>query len=133
MLVEELLGYPLALSETTSVEMQDAVDDIILRARKGNVTNLSLLDLAGEISKVVGIYIDPTNEEFKQRLMDVLLQNDWVREVSPSGRIVIKTPDEFQPGQEEPGQEIEKSRDDQRNKVQKVAMKNVQNAGEEGL
>ena len=134
MLVEELLGHPLVLTETTSIELQYVVDDIILRARRGNIKELGLQDLAGELNKTVGIYIDPNNGEFRQRLTDVLLKNDWVREVSPTGKVVIKEPGEFQPEQgTEPGEEVQKTRDEQERKAQKIASKNVKSAGEESL
>lgn len=134
MIITELLGHPLVV-EGDDVELQYAIDDIILRARKGNITEINLRDLAGELSKAVGIYIDPDNEEFKQKLMDVLQQNDWVAEVQPTGKIVIKSPDEFQPafGGGEPGDEIEQARDDQHAKAQKIASKNIKNKGGENI
>jgi len=130
MIITELLGHPLIV-EGDDVELQHAIDDIILRARRGNIRHLDLHDLAGELSKSVGIFIDPNNEEFKQKLIDVLQQNDWVSEVWPTGKIVIKAPGEFQPGDEEPGDEIEQARDDQRAKVQKIAAKRVKDQGGE--
>lgn len=132
MIITELLGHPI-LVEGDDVELQYAIDDIILRARKGNVADLDLRDLAGELSKTVGIFIDPDNDEFKQKLITVLQQNDWISEVHPTGKIVIKTPDEFQPaaGGGEPGDEIEQARNDQQAKVQKLAAKNVKDKGGE--
>ncbi len=133
MIITELLGHPLVI-EGDDVELQYAIDDIILRARKGGVTELNLLDLAGELSHMVGIFIDPQNEEFKEKLMSVLQQNDWVSEVNPTGKIVIKTPGEFQPGGAgEPGDEIEQVRNDQHAKAQKIASKNVKNGGKRTL
>lgn len=132
MIITELLGHPLVV-EGDDLELQYAIDDIILRARRGNIESLDLRDLAGELSKAVGIYIDPNNEEFKQRLIDVLQQNDWVSEIQPTGKIVMKVPGEFQPGSEEPGNEIEQARDEQHAKVAKIASKNVKNGGESTL
>jgi len=133
MIITELLGHPLVI-EGDDVELQYAIDDIILRARKGGVTELNLVDLAGELDHMVGTFIDPRNPEFKEKLMSVLEQNDWVSEVHATGKIVIKTPGEFQPGgAEEPGDEIEQARDDQEAKVAKIASKNVRNGGERTL
>ncbi len=126
MLIEELLGYPFSIYEGTAIELQNAIDDILLRARKGNIQNLNLMDLAGELSKSVGIYIDPRDPEFKQTLIDVLTQSDWVEHVAPTGKIVLKKAGEFQPGAgKEPGEEVEKNRKEQERKVQKIASKNV--------
>ena len=129
-----MLGHPFfeRAGEHAGIDLQHEVDDIILRARKGNIEHLDLNDLAGELNKSVGIYIDPANEEFRQRLMDVLQQNDWVREVSPTGQIVIKSAEEFQPEQgQEPGEEIKMGQEEQEKKVQKIASKNVKDKGGE--
>ena len=126
MLISEMLGRPFSVYEGTAVELQYAVDDIILRARKGNIESLNLQDLAGELNKSVGIYIDPEDPEFRQTLIDVLEQNDWVQQVAPTGKIIIKKANEFQPNAgQEPGEEMQKGRDEQTAKVQKIASKNV--------
>lgn len=134
MLIREMLGRPFSVYEGTAIELQNAVDDIILRARKGNIESLNLEDLAGELNKTVGIFIDPNDPEFRQTLMDVLEQNDWVQQVAPTGKIIIKKADEFQPTDAEPGEEVQKGRDEQSKKVQKMAAKNVKaNAGGDSL
>ena len=126
MLIEEMIGYPFSIYEGIAIELQNAVDDIILRARKGNIKSLNLRDLAGELNKSVGIYIDPDDPEFRQTLIDVLEQNDWVQQVAPTGKIIIKKANEFQPNEgKEPGEEMQKGRDEQSKKVQKMAAKNV--------
>lgn len=125
MLINEMLGYSFSVHEGTANELQYAVDDIILRARKGNIESLDLHDLAGELNKSVGIYIDADDPEFRQTLIDVLQQNDWVQQVAPTGKILIKKANEFQPIDAEPGEEVQKGRDEQEKKVQKMASKNV--------
>lgn len=126
MLIEEMLGYPFSIYEGTAIELQNAVDDIILRARKGNIENLNLRDLAGELNMSVGIYIDPNDPEFRQTLIDVLEQNDWVQQVAPTGKIILKKANEFQPNaSNEPGEEMQKGRDEQTKKAQKIASKNI--------
>lgn len=126
MLIEEMLGYPFSIYEGTAIELQNAVDDIILRARKGNIENLNLRDLAGELNMSVGIYIDPNDPEFRQTLIDVLEQNDWVQQIAPTGKIILKKANEFQPNAgKEPGEEMQKGREEQTKKVQKLAAKNI--------
>lgn len=127
MLIEELIGDRLII-EDGAIELQHEIDDIILRARKGEIYELTLDDITGELNKSrPELYIDPRDEEFKQTLIDVLQQSDWISHADPGGRVVLKKPEEMLPGEEEPGSEMQRAQDRQHDKVQKNAMKDVRN------
>ncbi len=120
----ELLGARLV--ERGDIELQHAVEDILLRARKGNIPELDFSDIIGELNKTrPEMYINPNDEEFKQTLIDVLQQSDWVQHADPSGTVTMKKPGEVTPGSEEPGAEVKQAQDRQHDKAQKTAMSNV--------
>lgn len=86
MLIEELLGREFALEDTMlsgNVELQKAVDDIILLLRKRNQEKVGLGDLANELRMATKgqVYINPNDPEFKSTLIDTLKRNDWVEDV----------------------------------------------------
>ena len=61
MLIEELIGSRVVL-ENDAIKLQHAVEDILLRARKGNIPELNLADIAGEVS-TINMYIDPDDTD----------------------------------------------------------------------
>lgn len=125
MLIEELIGARLVL-ERGDIDLQNDIEDILLRARKGNIPELGLSDIVGELNKMrPEVYIDPNDEEFRQTLVGVLQQSDWVKHADPSGSVILKKPEEMLPSDEDPGEEVQKAEDIQHAKAQKFAMKNV--------
>ncbi len=126
----ELFGSRLVL-ERGDIELQQAVEDILLRARTGNIPELNLADIAGELDKMHSYdgYIDPHDGEFIQTLIGVLQQSDWVKHADPSGRVVLKSPEEMIPNDEEPGDEVEQAQDKQHDKAEKTAMQNIKKGG----
>ena len=130
MLIEELIGHPLILEDPFAEHsvLAHAVDDLILRARKGQIPKLNFRDISVELNKAQpSLYINPEDPEFKNSLMQYLQQNNWVSQVMPTGDVVFKTADELQVGSEgEPaGEELEKEREEQSKKAGKIASKGV--------
>lgn len=120
MLIQELM-------EDADIELQHAVEDILLRARKGNIKNLNLDDIIGELNKTFlgSIYLNPNDEEFKQDLTNILRQSDWVSGVMPTGSVTLKDPSEVGDTVTEPGDEIQRQQDRQQQQVQRSAMQKV--------
>lgn len=122
MLIEELIG----LKEASQVELQQAVEDMLLRARKNHISELDLDSLVSELSKEFpGIYVRPGDTEFKQEVSNLLHQSDWVSGVNPTGKVLLKKPGELNKLTGEPGAEIEKQKQAQKQKVQRDAMSKV--------
>lgn len=126
MLIEELLGAQLVL-ERGDIDLQHDVEDILLRAERGNIEMLGLSDIIGELNHLnTSIYLDPRDEAFKQSLVDVLEQNALVDHIDPStGSVVLRKPGDMQSDMEEPESEVDKEQDKQHDKSEKIAMKNV--------
>lgn len=86
MLIEELLGREFALEDTMlsgTVELQKAIDDIVLLLRKRGLQKVNLIDIANELRMATKgrIYINPNDPEFKSTLIDTLERNDWIEDV----------------------------------------------------
>ena len=106
--------------------LQQELEDIILRARKGNISMLDIDDVIGELNMSIdGFYLDMRDEEGKQKIIDILRSGDWVEQVLPNGKIKIKHPGSIPHDDTEVGDEAQKSEDERKRKAQKIAMKNV--------
>jgi len=126
MLIEEIIKKKTIFLEGLSPELRDDIDDILLRARIGNIPNLNINDLAGELNKSTEIYINPRDPEFKNNLINYLQKSDVVKGISPTGNIILKKiGGKDKPDKSKPGNEIEKERNKLKQKVQKTASKNV--------
>jgi len=86
MLIEELLGRDFALEDRMlhgNVELQKAIDDIVLLLRKRKIQKANLGDIANELRMATKgqVYINPNDPEFKSTLIDALKTNDWVEDI----------------------------------------------------
>jgi hypothetical protein len=134
MLINEVLGHKLDLTEfdiSPDIRLEQALDDIILRLRQGNIDEVGLADIAGEINKEIPtIDVDINDPEFKNDLIRALEENDWVKEVSED-KVFLNRDGDFEPTIE-PGAEMKAKRKRTVADVSKQAMKNVkdkENAG----
>ena len=130
----EILGHPLRFNEDEhNHHLQYELDDILLRAKQGNMTELSLEQLANEIVMSVqgSMGIQLNDQEFQERIKMILHDDaymDRISEVTPEGRVMLKQPGEFQAGSEdEVGDDAQQTQDEQSAKAQKLASRNVQN------
>ncbi len=133
MLIEELLGAQLVL-ERGDIELQHDVEDILLMARKNGMAQLNFIDIIGELNHLnPNMFLDPRDEEFKQTLIGVLEQSEWVKSADSSGLVIMKGPEDSISGEEGPGEEAEKEQDKQHDKANKTAMKNVRQGNDSEL
>lgn len=106
-----------------------AIDNIVLRARQRNDWETNLDYVVREVASFMDdVYIDPTDSDFRQTVIDALQANNMVQHVDPTGKVVIADPNK-QPRSDagEPGAEMKKQQKKQSDKVQKIAAKNVKN------
>ncbi len=130
MLIEELLGREFALEDemlSGTVELQKAVDDIVLLLRKRSYEKVSLGDIANELRMATKgrVYINPNDPEFKSTLIDTLERNDWVEDVV-ADTVRIKRGDEISIGADkEVGDAAAAEEKKRKEKVHKVAAKDI--------
>ena len=130
MLIEELLGREFALEDemlSGNVELQKAVDDILLILRKRNHNEVSLSDIANELrmSTNTHVYINPNDPEFKSTLIDTLQRNDWVEDIV-ADTVRIKRGDDISIGAgNEVGDAAAAEEKRRKEKVNKIASKNI--------
>ena len=130
MLIEELLGRKFALEDrmlSGNVELQKAIDDIVLLLRKRNYQKVSLSDIANELRMITKgqIYINPNDPEFKSTLIDALKTNDWVEDIV-ADTVRIKRGDEISIGAEnEVGDAAAAEEKKRKEKAHKVAAKDI--------
>ncbi len=130
MLIEELLGREFALEDemlSGNVELQKAVDDILLILRKRNHNEVSLSDIANELrmSTNTHVYINPNDPEFKSTLIDTLQRNDWVEDVV-ADTVRIKRGDDISIGADnEVGDAAAAEEKRRKEKVNKIASKDI--------
>ena len=130
MLIEELLGREFALEDemlSGNVELQKAVDDILLILRKRNHNEVSLSDIANELrmSTNTHVYINPNDPEFKSTLIDTLQRNDWVEDIV-ADTVRIKRGDDISIGSDnEAGDAAEAEEKRRKEKVNKIASKDI--------
>lgn len=127
MLVRELLIEEFSGDE----QIANAVSDIVLGLRQRNIDEVGLNDIAGEVSKMIDIYVDPNGVEFKDTIRQNLLNTEWVDDVTGSGVVVLKKQTGFDHNGKL-GQNAEKAKDQQKKKVQKLASKNLKDRNREG-
>ncbi len=130
MLIEELLGREFALEDemlSGNVELQKAVDDILLILRKRNHNEVSLSDIANELrmSTNTHVYINPNDPEFKSTLIDTLQRNDWVEDIV-ADTVRIKRGDDISIGADnEVGDAAAAEEKRRKEKVNKIASKDI--------
>jgi len=130
MLIEELLGREFALEDemlSGNVELQKAIDDILLVLRKRNHNEVSLSDIANELrmSTNTHVYINPNDPEFKSTLIDTLQRNDWVEDIV-ADTVRIKRGDDISIGSDnEAGDAAEAEEERRKEKVNKIASKDI--------
>lgn len=130
MLIEELLGREFALEDemlSGTVELQKAVDDIVLLLRKRNHEKVSLGDIANELRMATKgrVYINPNDPEFKSTLIDTLERNDWVENVV-ADTVRIKRGDDISIGADnEVGDAAAAEEKKRKEKAHKVAAKDI--------
>ena len=130
MLIEELLGREFALEDemlSGNVELQKAVDDILLILRKRNHNEVSLSDIANELRMSTNshVYINPNDPEFKSTLIDTLQRNDWVEDIV-ADTVRIKRGDDISIGTDnEAGDAAEAEEKRRKEKVNKIASKDI--------
>jgi len=130
MLIEELLGREFALEDemlSGNVELQKAVDDILLLLRKRNHQEVSLADIANELRMSTNnhVYINPNDPEFKSTLIDTLERNDWVEDVV-ADTVRIKRGDSVPMGADKNvGDAAAAEEKKRKEKAHKIASKNI--------
>jgi hypothetical protein len=104
-----------------------AVDNIVLRAKQRNDWEMNLEYAVREVAGFMGdVYIDPTDSDFRQTVIDALQANDMVQHVDPAGKVIISDPNK-QPRTDagDPGDEMKKQQKKQSEKIAKKAANNV--------
>ncbi len=130
MLIEELLGRELALEDRMlygNVELQKAIDDIVLLLRKRNLQKVNLNDIANELRMVTKgqVYINPNDPEFKSTLIDALKTNDWVEDIV-ADTVRFRRGDEVpMNGENEVGDAAAAEEKKRKEKAHKIASKDI--------
>ncbi len=130
MLIEELLGREFALEDemlSGTVELQKAVDDIVLLLRKRNHEKVSLSDIANELRMATKgqVYINPNDPEFKSTLIDALKTNDWVEDIV-ADTVRIRRGDDVPMGDDnEVGDAAAAEEKQRKQKAHKIASKDI--------
>ena len=130
MLIEELLGPEFALEDrmlSGNVELQKAVDDIVLLLRKRNFDKISLGDIANELRMATKgqVYLNPNDPEFKSTLIDALKTNDWVEDIV-ADTVRIRRGDDISIGADnEVGDAAAAEEKKRKEKVNKLATKDI--------
>lgn len=127
MLIKELISQRLKEDNHFNADSQldQAVDDIILRLRQNGIEKFDVRELANEINTTIdNIYLNPSDPEFRKDLINILQRNDWVTNVSGS-EVYLKQGDDSVGNSSDAGSELKKVRDKQHIKAQKTASKNI--------
>lgn len=130
MLIEELLGREFALEDRMlygNVELQKAIDDIVLLLRKRGLQKANLTDIANELRMATKgqVYINPNDPEFKSTLIDALKTNDWVEDIV-AGTVRIRRGDDVPMGDNnEVGDAAAAEEEKRKEKAHKVAAKDI--------
>lgn len=130
MLIEELLGREFALEDRMlygNVELQKAIDDIVLLLRKRGLQKANLTDIANELRMATKgqVYINPNDPEFKSTLIDALKTNDWVEDIV-AGTVRIRRGDDVPMGDDnEVGDAAAAEEEKRKEKAHKVAAKDI--------
>jgi len=130
MLIEELLGREFALEDRMlygNVELQKAIDDIVLLLRKRGLQKANLTDIANELRMATKgqVYINPNDPEFKSTLIDALKTNDWVEDIV-ADTVRIRRGDDVPMGDDnEVGDAAAAEEEKRKEKAHKVAAKDI--------
>ena len=128
MFIDELLGRSIAEDDFAGdIEIQNALEDILVQLHHQGLEAVHLNDIAGELSKAVdSVQVNPNEPDFIEVLKTALEQNKWVSNVSSTGEVILK-----KPGEEDADDE-EKNASKQSNKMQKLASKRVKDRSKAG-
>lgn len=127
MLLQEIFKPVYEDPQMVDDDITTAVENVVLRAKQRKDWETKLEYVVREVASFMDdVYIDPTDSDFRQTVIDALQANNMVQHVDPAGKVVIADPDK-QPRSDssEPGAEMKKQQKKQSDKVQKIASKNV--------
>jgi len=132
MLIKELFDPKIIEDDFPGdVELQNALDDIMVQLHQRRMKEVGLDDIAGELSKAVdSIYINPNDPDFRDKLTSSLEKNRWVSQVTPNGMVQIAPSEKTSNG--DYGKDAEKDKEVQDRKMQKLGAKSLDRKSKAG-
>ena len=124
MLIEEITGINV-LNEVSQSSLKTTLDQLILRLRVDNVSEISMTDLIKNLNALIpNMYLDPKNADLRNTVSMMLSDNNWAD--AEADNVHIKKTGDIEEIGKSIGKSAEVAAKAQKSKVQKMALKNVQ-------